>query len=98
MLFKKQKGLLEITKLKAELPSRKLKDSTEEISQKEQKGKIKIGRGQKGNRTIQEKKYKKIKLCCPTSNIIEIPRTENNKVQINKTRKFPRLKNTNSQI
>lgn len=32
MLFKKQKGLLEITKLKAELPSRKLKDSTEEIS------------------------------------------------------------------
>lgn len=35
-MFEKQKGLLEVTKLEAEISSRKLKENIEEISQMEQ--------------------------------------------------------------
>lgn len=90
-MFEKQKGLLEVTKLK-EISSRKLKENIEEISQKEQNQKTVEGReaGQ------QERKYKRIELCGPTSKIIEAPgRTEKiqrKKLQNSQNKKISRTK------
>lgn len=58
ILFKNQKNLLEITKLKAELLSKKLKDNTEEISQNKKEKQMRVERRQDSKRkNIRESNY-----------------------------------------